>query len=200
LLTTIPEPSEPAAVAADYRGGVWVALRDRSGQTPDFATHYDAQGRQLGSVPFVTGIAALVVRPRFLWVALMREPKVVRVNVRTGRRSGHADIIRPARSLAWGAGYVWATSPDDDQLARIEPRTLAEKTETIGHFPVQIAVAGGRVFVACVNDPVLSVVDARSMRRLRPVRVPLNSFGVTADAHHVWVTSYGESTVARIDL
>jgi hypothetical protein len=32
------------------------------------------------------------------------------------------------------------------------------------------------------------------------VRVPLNSFGVTADAHHVWVTSYGESTVARIDL
>jgi DNA-binding beta-propeller fold protein YncE len=113
---------------------------------------------------------------------------------------GHADIIRPARSLAWGAGHVWATSPDDNALAKIDPRTRAASTVTVGHFPMQIAVTGGRVFVACVNDSVLSVVDPRSMRLIGQVRVPLNPFGVAADAHHVWVTSLSEQAVARVDL
>jgi streptogramin lyase len=200
LLERITEQREPAAVAADSSGGVWVALRDRSGRSPDLATHYDAQGRLLAQVAFFKGIAAMVLRPRSLWVAEMREPRVVRVDLRTGRPRGHADVIRPARSIAWGAGHVWATSPDDNQLAQIDPRTYAVATGTVGHFPMQIAVTGGRVFVACFNDSVLAVVAPGSMRVLRSVPVPLNPYGVTADAHHVWVTSLSRSAVARVDL
>jgi DNA-binding beta-propeller fold protein YncE len=65
---------------------------------------------------------------------------------------------------------------------------------------MQIAFAGGRVFVACVNDRVLVVVDPRSMRTLKRLPMPLDPFGVTADAKHVWVTSRGENAVARVDL
>jgi DNA-binding beta-propeller fold protein YncE len=200
LLTTIVEPNEPAALAADADGGVWVAVRDQSGLTPDVATHYDAGGRMLAQVPFASGIAALVIRPRSLWVAEMREPRVVRVDLRTGRPHGHADIIRPARSLAWGAGHVWATSPDDNALSRIDPRNFDVAPATVGHFPMQIAVTGGRVFVACVLDRVLAVVDPRSMRLLQRLPMPLSPFGVAADARHVWVTSLSERAVTRVDL
>jgi hypothetical protein len=201
LLATIPEPNEPAVLAADPGGGVWVGVRDSSGRTPDVAMHYDARGQLLGQLPFRDGIAAMVVRPHALWVAELRQSRVVRVDPRNGRRHGYAEVIRPARSLAWGAGHLWATSPDDNALARIDPKHVrVAPTVTVGHFPMQIAFAGGRVFVACVNDRVLVVVDPRSMRTLKRLPMPLDPFGVTADAKHVWVTSRGENAVARVDL
>jgi streptogramin lyase len=200
LLASIPEPNRPAAVAADRGGGVWVAVRDRSGQTPDIAIHYDATGRLLRQVPFARGIAAILVRPRSLWVAELREPQIDRVDLRTGGVRVFAQVIRPARAMAWGAGHLWATSPDDDALVRIDPKTHAVATQNVGHFPVELAVTGGRVFVASVNDQALIVVDPRTMRPVQRLPMPLNPYAVTADARHVWVTSLGENAIARVDL
>jgi Protein kinase domain len=199
LLARIPEPNEPTELAPDRAGGVWVAVRDQSARTADLARQYDARGRLLREMPFPYGIAALVARPHALWIAERRRSRVDRVDLRNGR-ARDVEVIRPARALAWGAGHVWATSPDDDALARIDPKTKAVRTRTVGPFPMQIAVTHGRVFVACENDDAVAVVDPRTMRPLQRLPMPFNPYAVTADARHVWVTSLGENAVVKIDV
>jgi YVTN family beta-propeller protein len=192
--------NEPVGVTPDGVGGVWVTVRDPSGLAPDVAMHYDGRGGLLAQLPFAYGIAALVVRPHALWIAARKLSRVVRVDPGNGHVGGFAEIVRPARALAWGAGHLWATSPDDNALAKIDPKTYTAGTQTVGPFPMQIAVTGGRVFVACLNDQSLVVVDPRTMRRVKRLPMPLNPFAVTADARHVWVTSLGENAVVRVDV
>ena len=73
-------------------------------------------------------------------------------------------------------------------------------TTAVAQGPAQLAVAGGRVFVASNTDHTVVVLNPKTVRRSgKPLQVPLNPYGVVAGAGHVWVTGLGKNTVTRLD-
>ena len=146
------------------------------------------------------GVNAIVLGPRGLWVAETLVPKLMRIDRLTGRASAPTQLISEAGALAYGGGYVWASLPTDGSVARVNPRTGRSIPATAGGRPSQLAYTAGRVFVACLNDQTLVVIDPQSLERTDRLRMPFSPYAVTADARHVWVTGLGRDTVTRVDV
>jgi DNA-binding beta-propeller fold protein YncE len=199
VLARLSQPGSPVAIAADDAGGVWVALRGPHDSPPDTLLHYNATGRTVWRATIRQGVNALVLSPKALWVALTRVPKLMSVDRRTGRRRT-VGVNNQARHLTYGGGYVWASAPEDDSVARVNVRSGRASFAATGKHPEQLAYTAGRLFVACLNDQSLVVFDPKSLRRIATLRMPLNPFAVTADSRHVWVASLGDDTVTRVDV
>ncbi len=202
LLARFVVPGLPVDVAADRGGGVWVALR---GESPDSAAtvlHYDAAGRELAQYPFPDGVTSVTLALGSLWVAELRRPKVMRIDLRTGRKRLGGQLIFAAGALAAGGGYVWAAMPDHDAVSRIRPGQSRDPTfQAAGKRPEDLTYSHGRVYIASRFDDTLVVLDAKTMKPVRkPLSLPLNPFAVTSDRRHVWVAGLGDDTISRVDL
>jgi YVTN family beta-propeller protein len=135
-----------------------------------------------------------------VWVSEYARPIVVRIDRRTLHPRIASDLTSRAGGLAYGGGHVWATLPDADSVARLRRHSLTPDYHTVGNRPERLAYAHGQVFVTSRFDDKLVVVDARTLRVERKLTVSLNPFGVVAGRGHVWVTSFGDGSVSRVDL
>jgi DNA-binding beta-propeller fold protein YncE len=134
-------------------------------------------------------------------VAHLDTPTVAHLDAATGRETVRVRLRQPAYDLAFGAGYAWASLRTDDEVARIAPRTGGLVSIAAPQGPRQVAVAGGRVFVAGFVDHTVGIIDPLSARPVgRPLPVGLNPFAIAGDSQHVWVTALGTSSVTRLDL
>ena len=194
-------PMPPTRVAAGP-SGLWVVGREAPGG-PAVLYRYDREGR--GPLPqwqrdYPGGISALALGGGYLWVAIEREQRVVRIP-RSGVPEHGAWLNAPATALAYGAGHAWASVEEYDSIARINPRTKNAPTALAGRRPKQLVVADHRVFVASNADHSVVVIDAKTLKPIgKPLRVPRNPYGVAAGGGHVWVTGIGRDTLTRIDL
>lgn len=84
-----------------------------------------------------------------MWAADRGRPQVIRVNL-TGAPHPHS-IRLPGPSGVWtiaqGAGAIWATTPHDRALMRIDPKTNAVKRVPLPYDPAGVTVNGGGVWV-----------------------------------------------------
>ena len=102
-------------------------------------------------------------------------------------------------ALASGAGALWATLPDEDQLVRYQPRTGNRATVSVGGRPIGVTVHGKHVWVAALGASTIQRIAARSMRHVgQPIRVPLNPLAIAVTGESIWVTCVGENVVARV--
>ncbi len=120
--------SGPAIVAVDEDNVVWTALA-RSGKLARFAngrfTFYDigTESRPVGIVPD----RAANGRSGVIWIAAAFDDKLVRFDVRSGRK----DVVDLSEDAAWPFmvalapdGAVWFTQRAADRLGRLDPKTL----------------------------------------------------------------------------
>jgi hypothetical protein len=110
-------------------------------------------------------------------------------------------LDHPASELAYGAGHVWASVPDDDGVTKIDPRTKNTITNHVGPRPEQLVVSHDRVFVASNTGHKVVVLSTRTGLPVgESLPVPPNPYGLGAGEGHVWVTGTGRSTLTRIDF
>ena len=193
-------PRDPTAIDATD-DAVWVAMRGGDGE-PDTVLRYDPETRRRTARFEVPGRArAIAAAPDGVWVAHLDTPTVAHLDAETGRETVSVRLRQPAYDLAWGAGHAWASLRTDDTLARIAPRTGALVSIVGPRRPMQIAVAGGLVFVTGFADHTVGVIDPSTARSVgQPLPVGLNPFAIAGDSEHVWVTSLGNNSVTRLDL
>jgi streptogramin lyase len=152
----------------------------------------------LATIPVRSGVTGLALSPRAVWVSEYGAPVVLRIDRRTLHARVASELTGRAGALAYGGGHVWATMPDDDTVARLRGRV--PEYRTAGHRPERLVYAHGQLFVTSRFDDTLVDIDARTLLIRHILPVPLNPFGVAASAGHVWVTSFGEGSVSRVDL
>ena len=190
-------PPLPPVLVAATRDGAWVAGSDGEG-TPDVLWRLGddgtprAPGREFGS-----GIGALAVGGGSVWVANTELPRVLELGA-DGRSRGAEFAPGEPFAFAWGADALFA-SVGPVYAARFKPRTQAELHRGLAQGPRQLAVAGGRVFVADDGGNRVVVADPETLEPVAALDVPPNPYGMTAGGGHVWVTGTGEDTVTRID-
>ena len=127
------------------------------------------------------------------------------------RRIGQVDIPN-CRYIAFHEGYAYVTSyagpvqidPEYRQagyVAKVDTATLrVVATCTVGYQPDELAVAGGKLYVANSGgymfpnyENTLSVIDLATFTEVKRIPVAVNLHRVRADRHgQLWVTSRGD--------
>jgi hypothetical protein len=193
-------PGEPTAIDATA-DAVWVAVRGDAGEPDVVLAYQPTTRRRTARVTVDAGARAVAASPGGVWVAHRNTPTVAFVDARTRRETLSARLRQPAYDMTYGAGYVWASLRTDDSVARIDPRTAGVVSIAAPRRPMQLAVAGSRVFVAGFVDHTVGVIDPRAARQVgRPLAAGLNPFALAGDGAHVWVTAVGSDSVTRLDL
>jgi YVTN family beta-propeller protein len=155
------------------------------------------------------GVAAQVALPTpqsavtagggYVWAASEDEGTLSRVDTRT-----HAlqtlIVGKSAAGVAYGAGSVWVTNPQERVVAQIDPDALT----IIQKFPVgngarAIAVGDGAVWVANTLDATVSRIDLVRGRASKPIRVAADPEGIAVGADAVWVSGGVGGMLSRLD-
>ena len=192
----LPAPAKPWIVAANA-SGLWVA--GRLDNADDVLLHYDARGRLIARRKLAADITALTLARGRVWVGTS-DSRVVSFTTELRDRATYRLNV-PAVALTYGAGYVWASVPTINAVARLDPRTPGSvRTTSAGQTPLGLAVAHGNVFVASNTDHTLVRLAPQTDKPIgRPIRVPPNPFAVAAGEGHIWVTGTAGNTLTRID-
>jgi DNA-binding beta-propeller fold protein YncE len=129
---------------------------------------------------------------------------------RRGRAPRRAFIAGAALALVAGAAGLAALTLDGDEdrgrrARATQPSPTPKppsplKTVKLGFRPRDLAVAGGRVWVICRDEPRVTVLDAGSMKptRLAP-NVGMGASDIARDRLTLWVTSREFNGVVGLD-
>jgi sugar lactone lactonase YvrE len=193
IATALP----PAALALGDRD-LWI-VGDVTGDA-DALLHYDSGGRLIRRLAVPDGVSAIVLARGALFASTRRAARLLRIDPRTGAMQNWGELQEPAISLAYGAGYVWASLRAADIVVRVHPRSGETVTTATPRQPEQLVVADGHVYVACSADHVVVALDPATMRPWgRAVPIQFNPYALAAGEGHVWVTDLGANTVTRVD-
>ncbi len=156
------EPVELEANGARFHsafsagGSLWAS----SGGSPPVLLRIDpATGRVLERILGVDDVVA--AGPGFVWAVWFQwpvypkdvGPGIVRIDTET-----HATTPIGALEFPWGEftvarGAVWASSPDDGTIVRLDPVTGEENQRIrVGRAPVALAAGAGAVWAAIPDD------------------------------------------------
>jgi hypothetical protein len=190
----------PTALAV--RGDdVWVSQEIQHG--PAQVVRIDAAtGAVKATMRTAPRVVGMVYAHRRLW-SLHERP-----NVLVGRVPDTMLALKHVRisgagagGLAFGAGALWVTVPDQDQLVRYRLRNGNRALVSIAGRPIGVTLRGKRVWVALNGSSMVHSVGARTMRPIgSAIRVPLNPLAIAGTREGLWVTCVGTNVVARVEL
>lgn len=146
-----------------------------------------------------------------LWMVVNCSNKVEVCTADSARKIGKIDIPN-CRYVTFDGGYAYVTSyvgpvmvSGDAPLGRvykIDTLTLNKvDSVTVGYQPEQMAVSGGRLWVANSGgyrvpnyDNTVSVIDLATFRETGKIEVDINLHKICADRYgQIWVTSRGDN-------
>ena len=155
------------------------------------------------------GPCCLAVSGGSLWVGNQRDSSVqqidplsnsVRATIQTGPRS---DDVRVSGLLDMVAANraVWVTNGGTHRVYRIDPRTRAVRSLSIGRYVGGVTAASGRIWVS-VDHTALARVDPQRLRVERRVQLldRINGYitSIAAGGDAVWVATDG-GDVLKLD-
>jgi virginiamycin B lyase len=121
-----------------------------------------------------------------------------------GRIVARIPLPGDPQHLAFGAGSLWATTFDTDELLRVDARTNA----VVARIPLVrrqstavrwLGFGEGSVWVSNFDDNSVSRIDPATNAVVATIPVTLNPTGVGFGAGSVWVTNHRAATISRID-
>jgi YVTN family beta-propeller protein len=217
---TIPLTGQPYSVAAG-EGTVWVATSSdgrltrldsgSGGAIVAVTTTRGAGARPLpmqsGASPLpvrnyqASGLSALAIGERSVWLAGIDSPVLVRASVATGAIEAEIPLPTRAADIAIGEGAVWVASGGlTPSVIRIDPRTNRVAAIVPLAEPPHALVAGaGTVWVTSRSSDSVFRIDPEIDRVDRVIRVGRNPASVAYGGGAVWVANTFDHTVSRID-
>jgi sugar lactone lactonase YvrE len=198
-----PSPTTPAGVTvtdlddapvgvAGVGGGWWAAL-------PDAGAVLTADGEtvDVGSLPL-----RLVTTPQGVWVSVIGDGRLVRVDPATGKVDREVQL-RPADSepegLAYDGSTLWVVDQAGDRVLPVDPATgEVGAAVPVGHEPRLVATGPSGVFVGNYTEgSVTRVVDGKGTTR--NAGSCLSPQGLAEAAGVVWVACTVDGQVVGLD-
>ena len=199
LAPSIGLSMKPTAVAV-HGHDVWVAEQTDAGTAGQIVRLDARTGALKLAAAAAPGVVGMVYARGRLWSLHAGPNNLVARDAATMQPIKNVPLPGTGvGGLAAGAGALWVTIPDYDQLVRYTLRTGKRITVSIIGRPIGVAVNGPDVWVAASGSSAIQHVGAHSARLIgRPVRVPLNPLAIAISPHGVWVTCVGRNLIARV--
>jgi SARP family transcriptional regulator, regulator of embCAB operon len=200
---TISLARAPTALTAT-RDAVWAT--DSAGGVSTIDTSYDQLTPRVQPTVVSTGCcayAASAPRPTLaafgsIWV-VDPDGYVKRLDPRTARRTGAADVGNDPSAIAAGAGSLWVTNSSDGTITRIDPATLLTTTIPVGHDPSSVAVNSAGAWVADAADDRVVHVDPETNSVTTTAQVGAGPTAILSVPGALWVANGRDGTVMRLD-
>jgi YVTN family beta-propeller protein len=197
----------PTGIAASPGGGVWVVESNLNPYAsfgpgsvlvrrvdPDFDTLTTrvAIGNVDQSAP-----GAIAARHNSVWVA-PSSGLLTRLNAPSGAVQEKLDPNASPTGIAIGAGAVWLTDADANNVVRVDPSGLPTPI-AVGDEPTAITVGAGGVWVVDSFDDAVVRIDPDTQSVTATIPVGHSPSGVAFGAGSVWVANSADGTVTRIN-
>ena len=122
------------------------------------------------------------------------------INPETGRIEAEVPVGATPSHIATGAGSVWVTNADGDNVSRIDlAKREVMQTIPVRSQPSGIAFGNGAVWVANSLDGTVSRIDPATNTVVDTVSVGNGPASLVSVAGLVWVANTGDGTITRID-
>jgi streptogramin lyase len=195
----VPLPSAGNAIAVGD-DAVYVALSQPQLDPGDQIVEIDSQtGATRRTLDVRDGVRRLTIFRGRLWLLASSDAELIGMDLRDPSRRMHVTFDTDSSGdLASGAGYLWATLVDADQVARIDPRTGAVATFATGRGPSGVVVRKGTAWVANRASSTLTKLDIRSGRVRGEIEVPLNPYEIAAYRDAIWISCLADGRIARV--
>jgi DNA-binding beta-propeller fold protein YncE len=119
------------------------------------------------------------------------DPRLWRLDARTGRILATMPLDVAPRSVAVGRGVVWITDSLGDRVARFDAASNRELAPiTVGRSPGGVAVGAGSAWVPNELDGTVSRIDLRTGATLATIDVGGFPREIAFGNDSVWVTGY----------
>jgi branched-chain amino acid transport system substrate-binding protein len=200
LITTVPLPydhketpqayTSPISRLAAYRESVWAI-------SPDLSSVFriDTRTNRVDDRVPIEFANAIAAGKEGVWVA-RNASDVTRIDPRTGRIGQTISV--PAggfAGIAVGDGSVWAASPDDGTVWRIEPGLHpTTRTISVGSGVTFVAFADGAVWTANFIQETVSRIDPRTNTVDSSTPIAGTPLGIAVDRELVWTSTAGGSS------
>jgi YVTN family beta-propeller protein len=164
--------------------------------------------RRRAALVATVGLALLVAMVALVVVRSRRTEFLPRLDANTigvidaGAAGIEAQVPLPNRpsAVATGGGYIWVASEEDGTVSRIDPRTYAAQTLSIGGSAAGVAYGGGSVWVADTDERTVVQIDSDGLKPVQRIPVGNGPGPIAAGEQAVWVANTVDGTVSRIDL
>ena len=145
---------------------------------------------------------AITTSPTALWIA-DKSPRARAPRRSRDRGDGGHDPRRqePQRGPRLWGGALWAATPDDNIVHKIETGTEEVIPVSVGSRPRQIALADGRVYVTNYSSSDLSTIDAKTAHVIGdPLRLSASPYSLDVDARRntLWVASLADNKLSKV--
>jgi YVTN family beta-propeller protein len=200
MLHTFSVGGPPTGLAAGG-GAIWVAQANPQASSV-FVTAIDPQFDHVGATKRIGNIvrggpAAVTAQGATVWVAPSSG-----LLTRLDSATGHVDSFDPnsgPAAIALGAGAVWLTDTEGNNVTRVDPTTGLLTPIPVGNGPTGIAVGEGGVWVAYSLEDKIARIDPATPSVTDTIPVGHSPASVAVGAGSVWVADSGDGTVTRID-
>jgi tRNA A-37 threonylcarbamoyl transferase component Bud32 len=187
------ETALPACYALRvHQGAIWAAVYGASGNEVWHVLPQTGQVADRIKLPSSACLSRFTgADERSVWFGLQYSTSFQLLRIDVGSEPGRAaetiELDFVPKDIALYEGSIWATSPSDDSIKRIdlETRQLAE-TVTVGRLPFAVEVGGGFLWTANTRDHTVTRIDPETLD-VRTIEVGGTPTDITADEGAVWV-------------
>jgi YVTN family beta-propeller protein len=200
VTASIPVGRGPDQLTA-AEGALWVVnFDDRTLSRVALRSHHVDT---VGGLPLIANVVA--DGRGGIWVSGFEHPLVSRIDARTLTLGRSLRVRNGAEGLAAGGGFVWVTNPapDDrpfsDSVTGIDVRSRRVRAVLpTGSTPIFATFGYGAVWTSNHDEGTVSVVRP-GVVHADTVRIGQQPMAIAAGEGGIWVVSYGDHRVWRID-
>lgn len=178
-----PEPRARGRLPlAAGSGQLWAASQDGT------LTRFDPAGHRLRTYSRIGEAEAIAIDGGRIWLALATSDAVERFDVHAGRAAGSTPVGGRPSDLVVGDGAVWALTPLENTLWRIDPkRNAVVQSFSVPSSSSVLAWTPGRIWVGS-TDGVLLTIDTSSNKIVRTQSLARPIDGLAGDGRILWVS------------
>ena len=148
---------------------------------------------------------SIAVGSTAVWVGMITpapggNDTLARVNPRTGKIAGTVQVPEGIKALAASPGFVWIASRRDPLVLKVSIATgqVVSRVSVGRDRPSDIVYSEGVVWLTYPETNTVARIDARTGRVIE-IGVQGRPQAIAADGDQVWVASFSDHTVTRID-
>jgi hypothetical protein len=200
LAEPVPLPGAGGAVLATP-DSVYVALTQPELDPGDQVLEFDADtGALRRTIDVRDGIRRLALARGRLWLLASAPAALIGIDLADPSHRVRSPLeSETAGDLTVGEGYLWATLPGADTLARVGLDGGRPAQIPTGRGPAGVLVRKGIVWVVNRTESTLRRIRIANSRPIKgKIPMPLNPYEIAAYRDAIWVTGLTTGKIARV--